>query len=196
MKPLSNDALGQLFTEARTFTHWQDRPVTEAQLVELYDLVKWGPTSMNCLPMRLLFLVSDGAKEKLKPALAQGNVAQTMNAPVTAVVATDHAFYEHLPELFPAFDGARDMFAGNPEQAAENAFRNASLQGGYLILAARALGLDCGPMSGFDSDRVDDIFFPDSTVRSNFLLNIGYGDREKLYPRGPRLSFDQVARVL
>jgi nitroreductase len=195
MEPLSNDVLAQLFTGGRTFNHWLERPVSEQQLHELWELTKWGPTSMNCLPMRLVFLVSDQAKQQLGPALAKGNVEQTMAAPVTAIVATDHAFYEKLPELFPANPKARDLFAGKPELAAENAFRNASLQGGYLILAARALGLDCGPMSGFDAETVDRVFFPDSKVRTNFLLNIGYGDREKLHPRGPRPGFAEVASI-
>jgi 3-hydroxypropanoate dehydrogenase len=151
---------------------------------------------MNCLPMRVRYLVSDDAKQKLKPALAEGNVEQTLTAPVTAIVATDHHFYEKLPELFPVFPGARDMFANDPELAWYNAFRNATLQGGYLILAARSLGLDCGPMSGFDNARVDETFFPDSPIRSNFLLNLGYGDRDALYPRGPRPGFEEMAEIL
>lgn len=195
MSSIPDQALAQLFSEARTFNAWRAEPVPEATLHQLYEQMKWGPTSMNCFPVRLVFVTSPEAKEKLKPALAEGNVEQTMTAPVTAIVATDHRFYEKLPELFPAFPGARDMFAADPEKASENAFRNATLQGGYLILAARALGLDCGPMSGFDNARVDELFFPDSAIRSNFLLNLGYGDRESLYPRGPRPAFDEVAEI-
>ncbi len=193
MDSIDQQALEQVFSQARTFNAWQDKPVSEDLLRQVHELAQWGPTSMNCLPMRVRYLVSPEAKEKLKPALAEGNVEQTMTAPVTAIVATDHEFYEKLPELFPVFPGARDMFANDPDLAWYNAFRNATLQGGYLIMAARSLGLDCGPMSGFDNARVDEAFFSGSSVKSNFLLNLGYGDREALYPRGPRPSFEEVA---
>lgn len=192
MDSIDQQALKQIFTEARTFNAWRDQPVSEDLLRRVHEMALWGPTSMNCQPMRVRYLVSSEAKERLKPALAEGNVEQTMTAPVTAIVATDYAFYEKLPELFPVFPGARDMFANDPDLAQANAFRNATLQGGYLIIAARALGLDCGPMSGFDNAKVDETFFPGSTVKSNFLLNLGYGDREQLYPRGPRPSFEEV----
>lgn len=193
MDSIDEQALKQIFTQARTFNAWQDKPVSEDLLRRVHEMALWGPTSMNCQPMRVRYLVSHEAREKLRPALAGGNVDQTMTAPVTAVVATDYAFYEKLPELFPVFPGARDMFANDADFARDNADRNGTLQGGYLIIAARALGLDCGPMSGFDNAQVDQTFFPDSTIKSNFLLNLGYGDREQLYPRGPRPSFDEVA---
>lgn len=192
----ADDAGAQLFTEARTFSHWQPRPVAAELLQRLYELAKWGPTSMNTSPARFLFLTSDAARERLLPALAPGNVAKVKAAPVTAIVASDPAFYEQLPTLFPPNPGARDLFAGNAPLAEETAFRNSSLQGAYLILAARLLGLDCGPMSGFDAAAVDAEFFADSGYRTNLLVNIGYGDRQQLHPRGPRLSFDEAAEIL
>jgi 3-hydroxypropanoate dehydrogenase len=160
-------------------------------LHEIYELTKWGPTSANSLPMRIVFVKSKAAKEKLLPAVSEGNMAQVRAAPVTAIIAYDEKFYDHLPTLFPAFD-ARSMFASNPAMSEQAAFRNGSLQGGYFILAARALGLDTGPMSGFDNAKVDQAFFENSSWKSNFLCNIGYGDAAKLYPRGPRLRFDQA----
>jgi 3-hydroxypropanoate dehydrogenase len=195
-EPLDDRALDQLFREARTYPAWTDRPLTDDQLRALYDLTRWGPTSMNCLPARLVFLKSPEAKARLRPALMAGNVAKVEAAPVTVIVGHDLAFHERLPELFPPMPGAREMFAGDPELAAETAFRNGTLQGAYLILAARALGLDVGPMSGFDNAAVDREFFPDGRVRSNFLANIGYGDAAGLYPRGPRLPFEEAAEVL
>ncbi len=192
---LDEAALGQLFREARTHNGWQPRPVSEETLRKLYDLLKMGPTSANCLPARFLFVQSPEAKARLKPCLAPNNMEKTMAAPVTVVVAYDTEFYENLPRLFPHTD-ARAWFAGNPELIQSTAFRNGTLQGAYLILAARALGLDCGPMSGFDSAKVDAAFFPDGKVKSNFLVNLGYGDSGKVRPRGPRLSFEEACRML
>ncbi|HET6979087.1 MAG TPA: malonic semialdehyde reductase [Pyrinomonadaceae bacterium] len=193
--PISDEALVQIFLEARTYNGWLDKPVTDEQLRAIYDLLKWGPTSANSSPARFVFIRSKEAKERLRPTLSPGNVEKTMAAPVTAVVAYDLNFHEHLPRLFhkPAM---RDLFASNPEFALETARRNSSLQGAYLIVAARALGLDCGPMSGFDNAKLDEEFFPNSTVKSNFLCNIGYGDASTLMPRLPRLDFDEVSKVL
>ncbi len=192
---LNQDALEQLFLHARTHTVWQDKAVTDEQLRELYGLARWAPTSMNCLPMRLVFVRSDQAKEKLKPALAEGNVDKTLTAPVTVIVAYDTAFFDQLPKLFPHMGGARAMYADNPPLSEETAFRNSSLQGAYLILAARSLGLDVGAMSGFDNARVDHDFFPEGRWKSNFLMNMGYGDHEKLHARGPRLEFNQACEI-
>jgi 3-hydroxypropanoate dehydrogenase len=192
--PISITSIQQLFTDARTHHAWQDRDVADGLLREVYDLAKWGPTSANSLPMRIVFVKSKSAKEKLIPALAGGNVEQVRAAPVTAIVAYDQKFYDQLPTLFPAFD-ARSLFASNPSMSEQTAFRNSSLQGAYFILAARALGLDAGPMSGFDNAKVDQAFFENSSWKSNFLCNIGYGDAEKLHPRGPRLGFDQACIV-
>ena len=192
---LSDTALDQLFREARTFNAWQDREVTDAQLHQLYDLLKFGPTSANSSPMRLVFVKSAEAKAKLSPFLSEGNRAKTMAAPVTAIVANDHAFHEKLPQLFPHAD-AKSWFEGNQPLIDTTAFRNATLQGAYLILAARAVGLDCGPMSGFDNAGVDGTFFAGTSVKSNFLVNLGYGDPSRdLFPRSPRLSFDEACTV-
>lgn len=193
--PLNDEVLDQLFRTARTHNAWQDLPVTDEQLHQLYNLLKMGPTAMNGLPVRLVFVRSDEGKERLRPALSEGNLEKTMAAPATVIVATDTRFYEHLPTLFPAYD-ARSMYEANPEKAWEAAYRNATLQGGYLILAARALGLDAGPMSGFDSDKINAEFFPDGRFKSNFLVNLGYGDEKGLYPRGPRLEFDQACTIV
>lgn len=192
---LPSEALAQLFTEARTHNSWSDREVPDALLREAVDLSKWGPTSANCSPLRIVFVRSPEAKARLAPALAPGNLEKTMAAPATAILAYDLAFHEHLPRLFPAAD-ARSWFAGNAPLIEETAFRNATLQAAYLILALRALGLDTGPMSGFDKSAVDAEFFPGGGVKSNFLLNIGYGEPAKLYPRGPRLAFEEMARIL
>jgi 3-hydroxypropanoate dehydrogenase len=191
---ISNESMQQLFTDARTHHAWQDKPVADGLLREVYDLAKWGPTSANCLPMRIVFVKSKAAKEKLMPALAGSNGEQVRAAPVTAIVAYDQKFYDQLPTLFPAFD-ARSLFASNPSLSEQTAFRNSSLQGAYFILAARALGLDTGPMSGFDNAKVDQAFFENSSWKSNFLCNIGYGDAAKLHPRGPRLDFDQACVI-
>jgi len=192
---LDRASLDQLFREARTNNGWLDRPVSDEQLRGIYELMKWGPTSANSSPARLVFLRSREAKQRLVPALAPGNVDQTLQAPVAAIVAQDIEFYERLPELFPHGD-ARSWFVGNQPLIETTAFRNSSLQGAYLILAARALGLDAGPMSGFDNETVDREFFPDRRVKSNFLVNIGYGDPSKLPPRGPRLAFEEAVQIL
>ncbi|MBK8208772.1 MAG: malonic semialdehyde reductase [Rhodospirillales bacterium] len=194
MKSIDTAALDILFRDARTHYNWQDKPIALETLHAAWDLAKMGPTSANCMPARIVFAISQEAKEKLRPALIAGNVDKTMSAPATAIVAFDLAFYDNLPELFPHAD-ARSWFVGNQELIQSTAFRNGSLQGGYFMLAARAVGLDCGPMSGFDNAQVDAAFFPGSTVRSNFLCNLGYGDASKLYPRSKRLSFDEACRV-
>jgi 3-hydroxypropanoate dehydrogenase len=192
---LNGAALDQLFRAGRTHSAWLDRPVTDDQLRRIYDLMKWGPTSANSSPARIVFLRSRTAKERLAPALAPQNVEKTLQAPVTAIVAHDLRFYDELPRLFPHTD-ARSWFAGNELLAEATAFRNGSLQGAYLILAARAIGIDAGPMSGFDNDKVDREFFPDGRLKSNFLVNLGYGDPSRLHARNPRLSFDEAAQIL
>lgn len=192
---LSDGALDLLFRDARTHKVWLDRPVPDELLRRVYDLARLGPTSANCSPMRVLFVRSREAKERLRPALSPGNVDKTMQAPVTAIVGHAVDFYDELPRLFPAAD-MRANFAGKPEFAAVTAFRNGSLQGAYLMLAARALGLDCGAMSGFDNAKVDAAFFPDGRLKSNFLINIGYGTGEGLPPRNPRFTFEEQCRFL
>ena len=192
---LNDKALNQLFREARTHNGWQPKEVPDDLLRKLYDLAKMGPTSANCSPARLVFVKSSEAKARLKPSLSPNNVEKTMAAPVTVIVAYDLEFYEKLPRLFPHTD-ARSWFAGNPKLIEATAFRNGTLQGGYVILAARALGLDCGPMSGFDNAKVDAEFFPDGKMKSNFLINLGYGDPSKVRPRGPRLEFEEACKVL
>jgi 3-hydroxypropanoate dehydrogenase len=206
---LGPDALGVLFTEARTHNGWLDRKVDDNLLRELYDLMKWGPTSANCCPVRILFLRTRESKERLKPALQPTNVQKTMEAPATAILAYDSGFYETLPRLFPAMPSIKDMFLKDPDLAATTAMRNASLQGAYFILAARSLGLDCGPMSGFDNAKVDQAFFSAASpgastgsfvasgpVKSNFLCNLGHGDWTKLRPRGPRLEFNEACQLV
>jgi len=189
-------ALDLIFRAARTHRAWDDRPVDEATLRELHELMKWGPTTGNSCPARFVFVKSAEAKARLRPALDAGNVVQTMAAPATAIVAYDLAFYEMMPKLAP-HTNARSWFADEPEDSLRTtALRNGSLQGAYLIIAARALGLDCGPMSGFDNAKVDAAFFAGTTVRSNFLCNLGYGDPSKLRPRAPRLSFDEACRIV
>jgi len=192
---LDDEALDVLFREARTYGAWRDVDVSEVLIKSMYDLMKYGPTSANCSPARILFLRSSEAKERLKPYLMAGNVEKAMTAPVTAVIGHDLAFYEKLPQLFPHTD-ARSWFVGNDQLIEDTAFRNGSLQGAYLMMAARALGLDCGAMSGFDEEGVTKEFFPDSSVKANFLCNIGYGDPESLHPRLPRLSFDEACSIL
>ncbi len=189
-------ALDIIWREARTFTAWQDKSVSDELLQQVYDLCKWGPTSQNCLPMRIVFVKSKEAKERLKPCLAGGNVDKTMAAPAVAIVAYDMEFYEKLPELWPANKAAKDGFVGKPDAVQATATRNGSLQGGYFILAARALGLDCGPMSGFSNEKVDTEFFKGTSWKSNFLCNLGYGDAAKLFPRGPRLSFEEACKIV
>jgi 3-hydroxypropanoate dehydrogenase len=191
---LESTVLDQLFGEARTHGHWTNEAVSAETLREIYQLARMGPTSANSQPGRFVFVVSPAAKERLRPCLSSGNVEKTMAAPATIIVAQDLEFYEQLPRLFPHTD-ARSWFAGKDDLIAETAFRNATLQGAYVILAARALGLDCGPMSGFDKQRVDEAFFKGTTVRSNFLINVGHGDASALHPRAPRLDFDEACRI-
>ncbi len=185
-----------LFRNARTYRAWLDKPVSDETLRGLYDLMKWGPSSGNCFPIRILFLRSRGAKERLRPALSPNNVDKTMTAPVTAIVAYDINFAEHS-KLFVENPVIQERFAGLPPDKKEMmALKSASLQGGYFILAARAVGLDCGPMGGFDNAKVDQEFFSGSMVRSNFLCNLGYGNPSTLRPRSPRLEFDEACKVL
>jgi 3-hydroxypropanoate dehydrogenase len=191
----SDETIRQLFTEARTHSAWLDKPVSDAVLHEIYDLMKYGPTSANTCPARIVFVKSKEAKEKLRPCLATQNVDKTMAAPVTAIIAMDMVFYDKLPELFP-HTNARSWFSGNTALIESTAFRNGSLQGGYFILAARTVGLDCGPMSGFDNAKLDAAFFAGTTWMSNFLCNLGYGDASKLHPRNPRLTFDEACKIL
>jgi 3-hydroxypropanoate dehydrogenase len=191
---VSEEALDLLFRQARTHNVWRDEPVDDALLRQIYDLARMGPTSANMCPMRIVFVKSREGKEKLRPCLDAGNVNKTMKAPVTAIIGLDVHFYELLPKLFPHAD-ARSWFKDLPENVLEyTALRNSSLQGAYFMLAARALGLDCGPMSGFNNALVDAAFFAGTTVKSNFLCNLGHGDPSKLYPRSPRLSFEEACR--
>lgn len=193
--PIHDDSLDQLFRNARTFTHWQPRAVPDELLHRLYALTRLPPTSANCSPGRFVFVRSAEAKAKLKPCLDAGNVEKTMSAPVTAIVAYDTRFYEHLPRLYPHAN-AKSWFEGKPPALVDTtAFRNGTLQGAYLIMAARALGLDCGPMSGFNNAALDAAFFPDGRFKSNFLVNLGYGDAATLHPRSPRFDFDDACRI-
>lgn len=191
---IDQKALDQLFFDARTHNAWQDRPVSDELLRELFDVLRWAPTSANCSPARIVFVKTPEAKAKLLPALIEGNVEKTRTAPVTAIIGHDLEFHEHLPKLFPHTD-ARSWFVGNQPLIEATAFRNGTLQGAYLIMAARALGLDCGPMSGFDPDQINEAFFAGSTTRVNFLCNLGYGQSEALFPRSPRFEFEDVCRV-
>ncbi len=193
--PLNENALKQLFTEARSHHAFVDREIPDALLHQLYDLTKWAPTSFNMSPARFVFVRSKSAKEKLATALMEANILQTMQAQVTVIVATDTEFYNELPHLYPAFD-AKPIYANNPAAADEAGFRNGSLQGAYLMLAARALGLDIGPMSGFDAGKINELFFPEGRYKANFLVNLGYGDISKLHSRGPRLSFNEACSIL
>ncbi|MBI1260174.1 MAG: malonic semialdehyde reductase [Rhizobiales bacterium] len=193
---LGDDALDTLFRKARTHNAWLDKPVSDAQLKAIYDLMKWGATSANCSPARIIFVKTKEAKEKLAPALSAGNLKKTMAAPVTAILGYDVEFYELLPELFPHDLTAKTWFNRSAEWAEATAFRNGSLQGAYFMLAARALGLDCGPMSGYDMAKVDEAFFAGTTVKSNFLCNLGYGDEAGLFPRSPRLEFDRACQII
>lgn len=194
--PLDDLALDTAFRDAHTTYGFRPEPIEEATLRRLYDLLKWGPTSMNCQPARYLFVTSEAAKARLEPALSEGNRAKTLEAPVTVIVAVDTRFYDHLPTQFPHASKARGRFAANPEHARATAWRNGTLQGGYLIVAARMLGLDVGPMSGFDNARVDAEFFPDGRYQSNFLANLGVAGPDSQRPRGPRLAFEDVAEVV
>ena len=205
----SHEALDVLFRRARTFSTWLDKPVPDDLLREVFDLMKWGPTSMNGCPLRIFFLRTKESKERLRPALAPGNVQKTMAAPVTAIIANDMKFYDKLPKLMPHNPNARSFFENSPEVAEVTARRNATLQGAYFMLAARAVGLDCGPMSGFDNARVDQEFFgagleregvceeySPGRLKSNFLCNLGYGDPAGLHPRLPRLDFDEACKLV
>ena len=185
----------QLFEQARTHNGFTPEPVSAATLHRLYDLMKWGPTSANCSPARIAFVVTPEAKERLLGCMSPGNVEKTRQAPVSAIVGMDMEFYEKLPQLFPHAD-AKPWFAGKPDLIESTAFRNSSLQGGYFILAARALGLDCGPMSGFDLDKVDAAFWSGTAVTTNFICNLGHGDPSKLFGRSPRLAFDEACRIV
>lgn len=191
---LNDAALDLLFRNARTHNGWQDKPVTDEQLTQIYDLMKWGPTSANCSPARIVFVRTPEAKEKLLACMSAGNLDKTRAAPVTAIIGMDYEFYEKLPQLFPHAD-ARSWFAGNQAVIDATTFRNASLQGAYLMIAARALGLDCGPMSGFDADKLNEAFFPGSKVKVNFVCNLGYGDPSKLFGRSPRLAFEEACKI-
>jgi 3-hydroxypropanoate dehydrogenase len=192
---LSDEALDRLFRQARTFYHWRPEGVPVTVLKEIYELARLGPTSANSSPARFVFLTTPEAKARLVPALYPANVEKTQTAPVNVIIAWDTEFHEKLPKLY-SYRDMRSLFAGNQALAQETAFRNGSLQGAYFILAARALGLDCGPMSGFDKDKVNAEFFPDGKWQANFLCNLGYGDRSKTYPRSPRLDFDEACLVL
>jgi 3-hydroxypropanoate dehydrogenase len=184
-----------LFNKARTYNGWKDKPVSKDQIKKIYDLVKMAPTSANCSPARFVFLTTDEAKARLKPHLDEGNVKKTMAAPVVAIIGHDMEFYEKLPKLFPHTD-AKSWFVGNDDLIKQTAIRNGTLQGGYLIMAIRAMGLDAGPMSGFNQDGVNKEFFAGTAIKANFLCNIGYGDTETIHPRSPRLTFDEAAEIL
>lgn len=190
-----NISTEQLFDHARTHNVWLDRPVPDDLLQRLYEMMKFGPTSANCSPARIVFVKSPEAKARLVPCMSEGNQAKTAAAPVTAIIGMDLKFYDKLPQLFPHNPGARSWFEGNDATIQSTAFRNSSLQGGYFIIAARALGLDCGPMSGFDAPRVDAEFWLGTSVKTNFVCSLGYGDASKLFPRSPRLSFDEACRI-
>ena len=185
-----------IFSNARTYNDWQKKDVSNKVLNDLYDLIKFGPTSANCSPSRIIFIKSPEAKERLKPFIIESNLEKTMTAPVTAIIAFDIDFHKHLPKLFPHDLDAQNWFNYSQEVAYTNAFRNSSIQGGYFIIAARMLGLDCGPMSGFDQNGLDKEFFPNSNIKSNFLCNIGYGDPTNIFKRSPRFEFDEVCEIL
>ncbi|MCP3982039.1 MAG: malonic semialdehyde reductase [bacterium] len=191
---LEDGGLDLLFRNARTHSYWDGSEIDDALLHRLWELARMGPTSANCSPARLVFVRSSEAKERLRPALAAGNVDKTMNAPATAIVGSDQTFHERLPQLYPHAD-ARSWFVGNDELIRETAFRNSTLQAAYVILAARALGLDCGPMSGFDAAKVDELFFAGTTVKSNLLINLGHGDPARLHARPPRFEFAEACRI-
>ncbi len=194
MNPIAQVALDQIFRHARTANGFADRPVPDDLLRQVVELAALGPTSMNCQPARFVFVRTPEGKARLKDCLSPGNVEKTMAAPVTAIVATDTRFYEYMPQVWHG-DGAREMFAGNAALAQATAQRNGTLGGAWLIMAARALGLDCGPMSGFDADKLNAAFFADGRFKANFLVNLGYGDPAKLFPRNPRLAFDQACSL-
>lgn len=206
---LDDAARDLIFRTARTHNAWLPRPVSDETLREIYEILKWGPTSANSNPARFVFLRTKEAKERLRPALSPGNVEKTMTAPVTVIIAYDLLFYEKLPRLFPHNPGMRDLFASNPQLVEVTARRNSTLQGAYLMIAARSVGLDAGPMSGFDNAKVDaeffagrncegcdEEYFPEGRVKSNFLCNLGYGDPAKLFPRSPRFEFDEICSLM
>jgi 3-hydroxypropanoate dehydrogenase len=192
---IDHAAIEALFTTARTQNKWTDQAVSDADLHAIFDILKMGPTSANCSPARFVFVRTPEGKEKLKPALSAGNMEKTMTAPVTVIVAHDPKFYDKLPQLFPHAD-ARSWFVSSEALAATTAFRNGTLQGAYLMIAARALGVDSGAMSGFDKSKVDAAFFAESGFKSNFLINLGHGDSTGLFPRSPRFSFDEVCTIV
>ena len=194
-KIINDAAMDIIFRDARTRNGWEDRDISRPLIQAVYDLMKWGPTSANCSPARFVFVQSDAAKARLKPHLAAGNVDKTLAAPCCVIIGNDLDFYERLPELFPHTD-AKSWFAGNDSLIAETAMRNGTLQGAYFMIAARALGLDCGPMSGFNKAGVDGEFFANTSIRTNFLCNIGYGNDDNLFPRSPRLEFDATCQVI
>lgn len=193
---VNDEALDTIFRAARTQNKWSDRPVSDALLMAVYDLMRWGPTAANTAPARILFLTSAGAKARLKPLLSEANREKTMLAPVVAIIGYDLDFSETLPQLFPNAPKMKDNFAGKPALTRTVAFRNGSLQGAYFIIAARALGLDCGPMSGFDDEGVDREFFTDTNIKSNFICALGHGDPAGVFPRNPRLSFDEACKII
>jgi 3-hydroxypropanoate dehydrogenase len=193
---ISDEALDTIFRAARTQNKWSDSPVSDALLMAVYDLMRWGPTAANTTPARFLFLTSQESKARLKPLLSEGNREKTMKAPVVAIIGYDLEFPETLPRLFPNAPKMKDNFAGKPEMTHTSAFRNGTLQGAYFIIAARALGLDCGPMSGFDNDGVDKEFFAGTAVKSNFICALGHGDPAGVFPRNPRLSFDEACKII
>jgi nitroreductase len=188
-------SLATLFTEARTHNGWTDQPVTDDELRQIFDIAKWGPTSANCSPARIVFVRSAAEKEKLLGCMSAGNQDKTKTAPVTAIIGMDMEFHEKLPQLFPHAD-ARSWFAGNQAMIDATAFRNSSLQGAYFMIAARAIGLDCGPMSGFDADKVNAAFFAGTSVKVNFICNLGHGDASKLFGRSPRFDFDEACKIV
>ena len=192
---LDDRSLDIILREAHTHSFWLDKPVSDALLHQIYDLMKWAPTSANCCPGRFVFVRSAEAKQRLLPLMAPGNVEKTRSAPVTVIVGYDMEFYGKLPKLYPPAD-ARSWFIGNQPLIDTTAFRNGTLQGAYLLIAARALGLDAGPMSGFDNEKVDQEFFAGTRIKSNFVINLGYGDSSKLFPRSPRLPFEEAAQIL
>lgn len=193
---LDDDALDLIFRKARTHNRWLPRPVAEATLRQLWDVMKFGPTSANCSPLRIVFVQSDEQKERLAACAMPANAVKIRAASVTAILAMDMQFYEKLPLLFPHDQSARSWFDGKPEHIEKTALRNSSLQGAYFIIAARALGLDCGPMSGFDADRVDAAFFPGTALKANFICSLGHGDMAGIFPRSPRLAFDEACRIV
>jgi nitroreductase len=194
--PISESALEQLFVQARTFSSWLPQDVSNDTLQKIYDLMKWGPTSANTCPMRIIFVKSAPEKEKLVSVVDDFNRVKVKEAPVTAIIALDSRFFEQIPKLFPHAPEYKDFFASHPDVSATTAFRNSSLQGAYFIIATRAMGLDCGPMSGFNNQKLDEVFLGGTSWKSNFICNIGYGNRAKLHPRGPRLSFAEACRVI